>query len=102
MQLEIEPKARKFSSLYDNKRVEMERNHRVWAFPLAFFYRRTVFACITVYLFERPYLQIIVHQVTSLLTTIYLAWDDNKFKSRGVRFIEIATEVLLLLVCTLI
>ena len=58
--LEKEEKKRNFGTLYDNKKIDKERNHRVWAVPLAFFYRRTVFAIITVYLFEQPSLQMMV------------------------------------------
>ena len=53
-QLEKEENIRKFGSLYDNKNVKKDRKHRVWAHPLTFFYRRTVFAVITVYLFDTP------------------------------------------------
>ena len=52
--LESEETIRKFGSLYDNKNVNMERDHRVWATPLAFFYRRTIFGMVTVFLFDKP------------------------------------------------
>ena len=53
-QLEKAEKVRNFGSLYDNKKVNKEKKHNVWAHPLTFFYRRTVFALITVYLFDNP------------------------------------------------
>ena len=52
--LDTEDKIRRFGSLYDNKNVRSDRDHRVWVFPLNFFYRRTAFALITIFLFERP------------------------------------------------
>ena len=51
-ELESEDKIRKFGSLYDNKNVKSDRDHRVWGFPLNFFYRRTAFALITIFLFD--------------------------------------------------
>lgn len=47
-------------------------------------------------------MQMMIHQVTSLLTIVYLTWDDAKFKKKSTRFIEIATEAFLMLVCALI
>ena len=100
--LEQEDKIRVFGSLYDNKRIDSEKNHHAWAFPLTFFYRRTVFACITVFLFEQPSMQMMINQVISVLTIVYLSWDSTKFKNKRVRFIEIATEMILLLIGSLI
>ena len=102
MELESEEKTRRFGSLYDNKNVRSDRDHRVWAFPLKFFYRRTAFAVITVFLFDKPDMQMIVHQFISMVTIVYLIWDNAKFKDRAIRFIEISTEVLLLFSCMVI
>ena len=44
----------------------------------------------------------IVLQVTSLLTIAYLSWDEDKFKLRSIRFIEIYSEALLLVIISLI
>ena len=100
--MEKDEKVRNFGSLYDNKKVNKEKKHRVWAYPLAFFYRRTVFALITVYLFDSPSMQMMVTQVTSLLTIVYLSWDRDKFRLKSIRLIEVASEALLLLTISLI
>ena len=101
-ELEIEENIRKYGSLYDNKNVKKERDHRVWATPLAFFFRRTIFAFITVFLFEMPDMQMLIHQICSLLNIVYLSWDNAKFKNKSTRFIEITTEVFLFVTCLLI
>ena len=59
-ELENENKVRLFGSLYDNRNVNKDKDHRAWAFPLTFFYRRTVFACVTVFLFEKPAIQMMI------------------------------------------
>ena len=59
--LQDEKVVRKYGTLYDNKNVSANKNHKVWTVPLSFFYRRTVFTCLTVYLFEKPSMQMIIH-----------------------------------------
>ena len=51
----------RYNTIFKGKRVDHEKNHHVWFFPIAFFYRRTIFACTTVFLFDWPYLQMVVH-----------------------------------------
>lgn len=60
-ELEADISVRKFGSLYDNKNVNSERDHQIWFFPIAFFYRRTAFVAITIFLFDRPDMQMISH-----------------------------------------
>lgn len=52
--LEDEEVKRKYFNLYDNKNVDRNRTHRVWFFPLSFFYRRTVFCAVTIFLYDMP------------------------------------------------
>ena len=59
--LEDEVNFSRYNTIYKGKRVDNEKNHHVWLFPIAFFYRRTIFICAMVYLFEWPYLQMVVH-----------------------------------------
>lgn len=93
---------RKILNLYDNKNIERGRNHRLWVFPLCFFYRRTVFALLTIYMFEKPNMQMIVHQFMSLLTIVYLARDQQRFLNKAIRLVEIGTEMLLLVTCAFV
>ena len=51
----------RYNTIYKGKRVNKERNHHVWFYPIAFFYRRTIFICAMVFLFDWPYLQMVVH-----------------------------------------
>ena len=54
--LEEEYLVRKIGNLYDNKNVRSNReeHHRVWLFPFTFFYRRTIFTILTIFLFDKP------------------------------------------------
>ena len=51
----------RYNTIYKGKRVNKEKNHHVWFYPIAFFYRRTIFICAMVFLFDWPYLQMVVH-----------------------------------------
>ena len=44
----------KFSTMYSGKNVNENKSHKVWIYPLAFFFRRTIFICATVFLSEVP------------------------------------------------
>ena len=48
-------------TLYEGKNVESQRKHRVWSYPLVFFYRRLIFAVCTVTLFDYPSIQMMMH-----------------------------------------
>ena len=77
--------------------VASKRDHRVWLYPSTFFYRRFVFICATVFLLEKPDMQVVVHQVLTVLTIAYISFDEHKFVDKPQRFIEITSEMLLLL-----
>ena len=100
--LENEEVSRKIGNLYDNKNVKSGKDHKVWVFPISFFFRRVIFAILTIFLFDRPNLQMIAHQFISLLTIVYLSRDQTRFKDKGTQVVEIGTEMLLLCTCTLI
>ena len=51
----------RIGTLYDGKNVEADRKHKVWSYPLVYFYRRTLFILGTVLLFDYPAQQMIVH-----------------------------------------
>lgn len=46
----------KYGIMYQGKDVNEERDHYIFMYPLAFFYRRTFFIVVTVFLFEWPYM----------------------------------------------
>ena len=51
----------KFGTLYQGKIVSPQRSRWIFLDPLVFIYRRTIFAVATVYLFEKPAMQMVVH-----------------------------------------
>lgn len=50
----------RYNTIYKGKQVYKEKNHCVWFYPIAFFYRRTIFICAMVFLFDWPSLQMVV------------------------------------------
>ena len=82
--------------------MRSDQDHRVWTYPIIFFYRRCIFAIITIYLFERPDMQMILHQTFSMLVIIYISIDNHMFKDKPTRFVEISTEALLFVSCLFI
>ena len=50
-----------------------------------------------VFLFERPAMQMFVHQVLTILTIVYISTDSRMFETRGQKCAEIVSEMLLLL-----
>ena len=47
-----------------------------------FFYRRLFFIVASVYLFDKPAMQLLVHQGLTLITLIYLVHDARMFEQR--------------------
>jgi len=58
--------------------------------------RRTAFIAVTVFMFEYPVLQMIVHQLLTMATLVYLC-HGNIFESQLRKCIEIFSEAMLLL-----
>ena len=52
--LEDKEKISKFGTLYEGRNVPADRKHRVWIFPLVFFFRRSLFIIGTLVLFDYP------------------------------------------------
>ncbi len=61
-----------------------------------------IFIIVSVYLFEKPAMQLIVHQALIVFTIMYISHDRYKFIDDAQRYIEISSEVLLLLTTVLI
>ena len=100
--LEMKEKSSKFGALYSGKNVSNRAKHRVWLFPMTFFYRRLIFICVSVFLFDTPSMQMLVHQVLTMATLIYLLSFNQRFVSREQKVIEIGSEMLMLLTSLLI
>jgi len=84
----------RMGSIYTGKNVQ-DKEHRAYLYPLAFFWRRILFAVATVYLLEHPALQIIVHYLLTMLMVVLLLWDGRAFESQSQRLVEIGSEFLL-------
>jgi len=54
-ELEDEAFVKKSGTLVLGKRVD-DDDHKIWAFPIVFFYRRTLFIIVTVFLLDYPFL----------------------------------------------
>ena len=91
----------KIGTLYQGKNVN-RKAHRVQYFPLAFFIRRILFAIVTVYLNHCPKLQMAVHHVLTMATITHLAFEKRAQSTKGLRFVEIGSEVLMHMTCILL
>ena len=77
--LEDKEKVSKIGTLYEGKNVPADRKHRVWIYPLVFFFRRSLFIVGTLVLFDYPALQMVVHQLLSLAMLAYMLKDQYMF-----------------------
>ena len=94
---------KKFGSMYSGRNVSPKRGrHLAWIAPLVFFFRRTLFIIATVFILEQPAIQMIAHQVLSILAVAYISYDSHMFQSEVQRGAEIAAEVFLMLTSALI
>jgi hypothetical protein len=57
--------------------------------------RRTAFILVTILLFDFPTMQMIVHQLLTMATLIYLC-QDHLFENRFRQWVEVISEILLL------
>ena len=74
-------------AIYEGKNVHGVTDHYVWLYPFIFFWRRTLYVVITVYLFEWPSLQAQAHVTLSLITACSLAVDPCAFESTAQKVI---------------
>ena len=93
----------KYGTMYSGRRViDLIDKRRVWIYPATFFVRRTLFATATVSLFKYPNMQMIVHQLLTMATLVYLCNDNRMFTDNTQRFTEIISEIFLLLISVLL
>ena len=84
----------KIGTLYQNNNVHFS-THKTHYFPLSFFVRRFAFASVTVYMLEKPQMQMVIHHTLTMLAMSHLAFHSQAQASRGIRVIEIGSELLL-------
>ena len=71
-------------TLYMGRRVVSSIDERrVWIYPASFFLRRTIFAIVSVFLFDHPNMQMIVHQFLTMATLIYISFDNRMFDDQN-------------------
>ena len=80
--LEDKDKMEKFGELYKERNVGKNWKHRAWALPIAYIYRRTAFSIVTVYAFDQPVHQMIVHQILTLATCVYQLRESRMYLSK--------------------
>ena len=87
-----------YGTLYQGREIK----HPTYSLPLTFFLRRLLFSVLTVYLFERPQMQMIAQHALSLLMMAYFLSSLNHFKTRGQSAVEVGSELLLHFACIIL
>ena len=59
--LQEENTSKKYGTIYAGKNVDADKDHKVWLYPLFFFFRRLIFIIATVFLIKYPSIQMMVH-----------------------------------------
>eukprot|EP00353_Schmidingerella_taraikaensis_P012373 CAMPEP_0185571574 /NCGR_PEP_ID=MMETSP0434-20130131/3613_1 /TAXON_ID=626734 ORGANISM="Favella taraikaensis, Strain Fe Narragansett Bay" /NCGR_SAMPLE_ID=MMETSP0434 /ASSEMBLY_ACC=CAM_ASM_000379 /LENGTH=362 /DNA_ID=CAMNT_0028187075 /DNA_START=218 /DNA_END=1303 /DNA_ORIENTATION=+ len=99
--LGAETTKKRMSTLYVGRNVNYEK-HGSHRFPVAFFLRRLVFTVVTVYLLDYPAMQMIFQQLLTMAAIVHLAYDTRALSSSMQKIVEMGSEILLLLACTLL
>ena len=74
--LESEGSRKSIGSAYEGKGLESRMIiYRVLAYPPTFFYRRAIFISATVFLFDTPIMQMLIHNLMTLMVLAYLCHD---------------------------
>lgn len=66
------------------------------------FWRRLLFAVATVYLFAYPIMQMYAHYFLTFATMIVFILNKHDFESKGQRFVELGSEIMLYFCSTLL
>ena len=69
-----------FGSMYGGKNVHQKQS-KVFLYPFLYFWRRFIFAIVTVYLFPYPVMQMVVHHLMTMLTVILLISSERAFET---------------------
>ena len=70
-------------------------NQRAYIYPVAFFWRRCLFALITIYLFDYPHMQMIAHHVLTVVYISILVYNPYTFETAEQKVIEVGSEGLM-------
>ena len=81
--LDKEKHVKSFGTLYMGRDVGGGINSKAWLFPLFFFFRRTAFVGATIFLFAYPSMQMLIHQLLTIVAMCYVSWDDQMFETKG-------------------
>ena len=91
-----------FGTSYEGRKVDGKEGHYVWIYPISYFLRRAILIACTVFLIDHPDMAMIVHLLLTMATLVYISRNEHMFESKTRRFIEIASEMLLLFVSILL
>ena len=72
----------RYGSMYGGKNVYNERT-KAYLYPMLYFWRRLIFAIITVYLFPYPLMQLLVHHFMTMLSVILLVSHKRAFDTQA-------------------
>ena len=101
--LEGEDQRRQFGTAYEGKGLENRMIiYRIIVYPPTFFYRRMIFVSATVFLFDTPVMQMLIHNLMTLIILAYLCHDKQMYTTRRQRSIEISSEFLLMFISILL
>ena len=84
------------------RKVDGDEKKMVWLYPLSFFFRRAIFILSTVFLMGKPAMSMIIHQILTVATIVFISYNNQMFTTKSQRFIEVASEMLLLFVSILL
>jgi len=93
--LATEEAKKSFGSIYIGKNTNEKTGIKAYMFPMAFFWRRTLFVVVTIFLFDWPSMQHIAHQVLNLITLVFLIADNTAYETVSQRVIEVGSELFL-------
>ena len=81
-------------SIYMGKNIN-KVDHNAHLFPMAFFWRRTLFVAVTVFLFDWPSMQMAAHHVITVIMIALLVTDNTAYDSTSQKIIEVGSELLM-------
>ena len=73
---------KQISAIYIGKNVTSQ-DQKAYLYPIAFFWRRCLYAVITVYLFQWPQMQMIAHHALTVVYVSVLVYYPNAYDSKS-------------------
>ena len=99
--LQIERNKLMIGALYKGRNVTVS-DHKAQLYPIMFFWRRGLFVAATVYMFDHPVIQMSAHYLLTILTIIIYLKDRFGFDSPAQRFVEIGSEIAMLVISVML